>query len=116
MTSRISRYLSEHKCFSPATTVEWLGYYIDTQEMTIAIPQDKLQEVIAECGMWINRKRVNKTMVQSLVGRLAPVANCLLPGRKFLARMLGTLRAFGDKKWTTIDDDFKKDMIGNSLI
>lgn len=78
--------------------------------MTISIPEQKLQEVIAECGAWFNKKRVNKTMVQSLVGRLAHVANCVLPGRKFLARMLGTLRAFGDKKWTTIDEEFIKDI------
>lgn len=102
--------LSDHKCFSPSTTVEWLGYSINTQEMTIAIPQHKLQEVISECSLWFQRKRVTKNMVQSLVGRLAHIANCVLPGRKFLARMLSTLRAFGEKKWTTIDDEFIKDV------
>lgn len=102
--------LSDHKCFSPATTVEWLGYYINTQEMTIAIPQQKLQEVITECSTWFQKKRVTKTMIQSLVGRLAHVANCVLPGRKFLARMLGVLRGLGDRKWTTIDEEFIKDV------
>lgn len=110
LTGHLGLQLSDHKCFKPAQTVEWLGYLINTREMTVSIPEDKLKEVIAECALWFNRTRVNKTMVQSLVGRLAHIANCVLPGRKFLARMLGTLRAFGDKKWTTIDQEFIKDV------
>lgn len=49
-------------------------------------------------------------MVQSLVGRLSHIANCILPGRKFLARLLGTLRAFENKSWTTIDEEVIKDI------
>lgn len=30
LAAHLGLELSEHKCFSPATTVEWLGYYIDT--------------------------------------------------------------------------------------
>lgn len=110
LASYLGLQLAPHKCLEPATQVEWLGYCIDTENMTISIPQDKLQEVVEECGTWLNKKRVTKTMVQSLVGRLSHVANCVTPGRKFLARMLGTLRAFKNKKWTTIDEEFIKDV------
>lgn len=102
--------LSHHKCTEPATKVEWLGYFIDTEKMTVSIPAEKLKEVVEECGTWFHKKRATKTMVQSLVGRLSHIANCVIPGRKFLARMLGTLRAFEDKKWTTIDEEFVKDI------
>lgn len=105
LAKHLGLQLSDHKSCSPANTVEWLGYLINTREMTISIPEEKLKDVVAECGLWFNRSRVNKTMVQSLVGCLAQMANGVLPGRKFLARMLGTLRSFGDKKWTTIDQD-----------
>lgn len=110
LTNYLGLQLSIHKCTEPATRVEWLGYYIDTEEMIVSIPPYKLQEVVDECRTWFNKKRVTKTMVQSLVGRLSHIANCVLLGRKFLARMLGTLRAFQDKKWTTIDKDFIKDV------
>lgn len=110
LAEHLGLQLSTHKCFQPATRVEWLGYLIDTNKMTVSIPPDKLKEVVQECGTWLKRKRVTKTMVQSLVGKLSHVANCVLPGRKFLARMLGTLRAFDDKKWTTIDQEFIKDV------
>lgn len=110
LTKYLGLQLSLHKCFQPATQMEWLGYFIDTQTMTVSIPVEKLNEVVQECGTWLHKKRVNKTMVQSLVGKLSHVANCVTPGRKFLARMLGTLRAFEDKRWTTIDEEFVKDV------
>lgn len=102
--------LSDKKCFAPATTVEWLGYKIDTAAMTIAIPENKLTEVIEECERWFSRKRVTRTMVQSLAGKLAHLAGCVRHGRKFLTRILAALRSDYHKKWLTINDDFIKDV------
>lgn len=110
LTAHLGLQLSLHKCLQPATQVEWLGYFIDTQKMSISITDHKLREVVEECGSWFNKKRATKTMVQSLVGKLSHIANCVIPGRKFLARMLGTLRAFEGKKWTTVDLEFIKDV------
>lgn len=77
LAEHLGLQLSEKKCFAPATSVEWLGYEIDTQAMTIAIPESKLAEVIQECERWLHRKRVTRSMVQSLAGRLAHVAGCV---------------------------------------
>lgn len=110
LTADLGLQLSLQKCLEPATQVEWLGYFIDTQKMSVSIPEAKLREVVQECGTWFQKKRVSKTMVQSLLGKLSHIANCVIPGRKFLARMLGTLRAFEGKKWTTIDQEFIKDV------
>lgn len=110
LTDYLGLQLSSHKCVEPATQVEWLGYFVNTETMTVSIPEEKMREVVNECGAWFDKKRVTKTMVQSLVGKLSHIANCVVPGRKFLARMLGTLRALGDRKWTTIDDEFIKDV------
>lgn len=110
LAQHLGLQLSVHKCFQPTTQVEWLGYFIDTEKMSISIPADKLNEVVQECGTWFDKKRVTRSMVQSLVGKLSHIANCVIPGRKFLSRMLGTLRAFKEKKWTTIDQEFVKDI------
>lgn len=102
--------LSHKKCFSPATCVEWLGYKIDSQAMTIAIPESKLVEVIQECKRWFKRKCVTRAMVQSLAGKLAYMAGCVRHGRKFLARILAHLRADYHNMWLTINQDFLKDV------
>lgn len=102
--------LSLDKCVPPARDVEWLGYRIDTMQMTISIPDVKLAEVLQECHRWFSRKRVTRTMVQSLAGKLSHIAGCVQHGRKFLTRILGALRADATRKWLTVDDEFLKDV------
>lgn len=78
--------------------------------MTVSIPEAKLTEVLDECQAWFHRRRVTRTMVQSLAGKLSHLAGCVQHGRKFLARILGALRADNNKKWLTIDEHFLKDV------
>lgn len=78
--------------------------------MSVSIPAQKLEEVLTECELWEERSRVNKVMIQSLIGKLVHLSNCIQHGHKFLARILNTLRAMDNRNWTTIDSDFKKDV------
>lgn len=110
LADHLGLQLSNKKCMPPSTSVEWLGYKIDTLQMTVSIPEAKLTEVLEECQAWFHRKRVTRTMVQSLAGKLSHVAGCVQHGRKFLARILGALRADSNRKWLTIDEDFLKDV------
>lgn len=49
-------------------------------------------------------------MIQSLLGKLVHLSNCILHGRKFLTRILSTLKAMEARTWRTIDSEFKKDV------
>lgn len=110
LTTHLGLELSHPKCVQPNTTIEWLGYHVDTVAMTISVPAQKLEEVLQECNLWESRSRVNKVMIQSLVGKLTHLSNCIQHGRKFLTRILSTLRAMHERTWTTIDTEFKKDV------
>lgn len=110
VTQHLGLQLSHKKCVPPTTQIEWLGYQVDTVNMSISIPPPKLEEVLAECTIWETRSRVNKVMIQSLLGKLIHLSNCIQHGRKFLTRIISTLRAMGDRNWTTIDIEFKKDI------
>lgn len=110
LTDHLGLKLSHQKCTPPSTVVEWLGYKIDTNFMTISIPQQKMNEVIEECSKWLNRRQVKKSMVQSILGKLAHLAGCVQHGRKFLSRIIATLKQFGDNKWITVNDEFIKDI------
>lgn len=48
--------------------------------------------------------------IQSLLGKLVHLSNCIIHGKKFLAIILSTLRAMDNRLWTTIDAEFKKDV------
>lgn len=102
--------LSPHKCSPPSTTVEWLGYHVDSTSLSITIPMEKLQEILSECERWLSRDKASKRMIQALVGKLIFISNCIRPGRKFLARILATLRNMKDNNWTTLSVPFKADI------
>lgn len=102
--------LSSKKCVAPQTKIEWLGYIIDTVNLTLAIPHKKMGEVLSECDRWYVKKKASKTMVQSLVGKLLYVATCIKQARKFVSRILNTLRGMQADTWITVSEDFFKDV------
>lgn len=104
--------LSHEKCQPPATSMQWLGYNINSEEMYISIPAEKLHQVLQECRQWINRSRASRTMIQSIIGKLVHLANCVRHARKFTTRILATLRSMndGNKSWITLNKDFKADI------
>lgn len=96
--------LADHKCCPPTTSMDWLGYQVNTvKEMSVKIPPEKMNEVLAECDKWLKRRRANKKMVQAIAGKLIFVANCVQQARKFTARILATLRAMQDGAWITLN-------------
>lgn len=78
--------------------------------MTVAVPDKKLREVLQECMKWTGRKKANVKMIQSLVRRLLFLANAITPARKFVTRILATLRTMPDRGWINISEPFKLDV------
>lgn len=110
LAAELGLQLAEKKCFPPAKKVEWLGYYLDSETMSVAIPKTKLTEVLQECEQWLARKRASRKMIQKLAGKLIFISNCVYPGPKFLARILATLSKIGETEWTTLSNHFKADV------
>lgn len=109
-TKELGLDLAIHKCVSPTNVIDWLGYTIDSNEMLVSIPKAKLQDFVKECNTWISKRRASKRAIQSLVGRMAFISNCVTQGRKFMSRALASLRAMGDRDWTTLSDQFRLDI------
>lgn len=112
LAEQLGLQLAMDKCEPPTQMIEWLGYEVNVREMTVAIPKEKLQQVLGECQLWSGRRKASKTMIQSLVGKLIHVANCIPHARKFVTRILATLRymAENNQDWTTISQDFQADV------
>lgn len=104
--------LPHEKCAPPAQLIDWLGYNLDAVNMTLSIAKEKLKKVLAECNLWAAQTKASKQMIQSLVGRLLHLANCVKHARKFTARILYTLRLMiaNNRLWTTFDSQFKADL------
>lgn len=113
LTKELGLSLALDKCEAPSQIIEWLGYEVDVNNMMVTIPPTKMDQVLDECERWRTRKIASKTMIQSLVGKLIHVANCVKHARKFVARILSTLRymASANRPWTTLTPDFLADVL-----
>ena len=91
--------ISTNKLVTPTTKATCLGVELDTENSTIAVPQEKLHDIRQECQQWLSKTTCTKRQLQSLLGR------------PFLNRMLHTLRAAHKQDTIAIDCEFRRDLI-----
>ena len=111
LANELGLTLAPDKCSPPSTEMDWLGFTVNTEIMSVTIPPDKLKETIEECNNWMHITRAHKRRVQSLVGKLVHISKCVLPGRKFLCRILMALRGTPDNGYTNISSEFRADVM-----
>ena len=102
--------LSPDKCQPPTQSLEWLGFHLDTKQMTLTVPKLKLQEILKECSEWVSKKAATRKQVQSLAGKLNHISKCVRPARKFIGRILASLRFAPDNGTFFISNAFKADV------
>ena len=102
--------IAPEKSAYPSTTMEWLGFEFNTVDMQITIPQDKLREVLALMDTWTTRSHATRRDLQVLAGTLNHIALCILPARRFMARILTNLRSAPQTGWVRIDEEARRDI------
>jgi hypothetical protein len=102
---------SVDKACPPSTRMIFIGILFDTQKLTIAIDENRLTEIrlLVEC--WMHKMMASKKELQSLLGKLNFVAQCVKPGRIFISRLLNWLREISDKGSFCIPLDLKLDLL-----
>lgn len=78
--------LAEKKSISPTTRLTFLGVEIDTFDMTLRLPLDKLDELLQTVSFVLKCKKVTLRETQSLLGSLNFA--CRLSGRAFCRRLI----------------------------
>lgn len=71
------------KCSSPAKECVYLGISIDTEEMTVSLPQKKMEKLRKEIRFFENKSRASKKQLQRLAGVLGHCARVIRGGRLF---------------------------------
>ena len=102
--------LSPHKCVAPATVVTWLGYTVDTRNMTVALPEQKIQEALELCSVWLKKEEATRKELRSLFGKLKHIATCIVPANRFLSRILDALKGTPFKGSHPLPSEIKKDI------
>lgn len=81
-------HINWSKVEGPSKCMTFLGIEINSEEMTLAIPKDKLEDTIGLVHTFLARRRSSKKQLQSLVGRLSWLARVVSPGRIFLRALI----------------------------
>ena len=95
---RLNIPVAMEKLEGPTTVLTFLGIEMDTQNSTLRLPKDKVQELKSLIATWSQRKSCTKRDLQSLVGKLQHACKVVRPGRSFLRRMFELLRGTAKKQ------------------
>ena len=98
------------KSVAPTTKMEFLGNTVDTISMTLEVSKHRVVELMNILKNWIHRKSYTKKQLQSLIGKLSFVTNCVRPGRIFISRLLDSLRDMGETQRKQVDKELLLDI------
>ena len=62
--------ISIKKLVQPATKVTYLGVEVNTEDFTVAVPHEKLCNILEMCQNWSQKSYCTKKKLQSLLGCL----------------------------------------------
>ena len=100
------------KVVDPTQKITFLGIELDSKEMCLRLPQDRLGIFREELQSFLSRKRATKRQLQSLTGRLSLAASVVKGGRVFLRRIfnkISLLRHGGHR--TILSFDVRQDIM-----
>ena len=80
--------LAKEKIVGPITNITYLGIDINSSDLTLSVPQDKLEELLIILPTWEHKKTCTKQQLLSLIGKLSFICKVVRPGRTFLRRMI----------------------------
>ena len=102
---------AEQKSFPPCTRIEFLGNIVDSEKMTLEVTADRKTQLTEELKLWRSRKTATKRQMQSLIGKLSFITNCVRSGRIFLSRIIDNIRGLNrPKDRLIITSEFKDDV------
>lgn len=103
--------LAVEKVEGPSPVLEFLGICIDTFNMVIRLPEEKLRRTAVTIERWLHRRNATKREILSLVGVLQHAAKVVRPGRTFVSRMYSIAAAVQELDYyTRLNKEFRSDL------
>ena len=99
-----------NKTVQPTTEMIWLGININSEDMTLSIPEQKLLEIKKLVAFWNNKTVATRNEVQSLMGVLNFISSVASPVRVYTNRVLNFLRSLPKLGTHVITDEVRQDL------
>ena len=88
---KLGFHINWKKVTDPSTKIVFLGIEIDSVNMCLWLPNDKLHQIRDELLQFQTRTRASKKQLQSLAGKLNFCAGVVFGGRVFLRRIIDSI-------------------------
>ena len=109
---RLGVPVAQGKCAGPTSVLVFLGFELDTEQMIIRLPQDKLKRTLSLVQDWTEKKGCRKKELESLLGHLQHAATVIRPGRTFVRRLIELVSAFRDSNhWIRLNASTRSDLM-----
>ena len=94
----------------PTSKIEFLGVWYDFEKQIISVMPSRLRELSQELQEWSSRQKTTRKQLESLLGKLQFVSNCVRPGRVLVLRLREQLTNMKQVGWSWITDEMRKDI------
>ena len=101
-------YKTLEKCMSPDVIQIFLGLLYNLVDLTLTLPDEKLERAVVFLRKWQQKSQCSKHDVQVLLGHLNHIASVLHAGKPFTAFIVDLLKT--DKFPASVDDHLKQDL------
>ncbi|CAG8679794.1 2612_t:CDS:2, partial [Dentiscutata heterogama] len=72
---------NEKSSLVPTNALEYLGFHIDSKNMTISLPRYKIKDTIRECQSILKKQEIHIRKLASIIGKLISTTNAVFPAR-----------------------------------
>ena len=86
--------VATEKTEGPTTVLTLLGIELDSVQLQLRLPRDKLEKLKKLVANWRKRSGCRKRELESLAGHLSHACKVVRPGRRFLRGIFGLLSCF----------------------
>ena len=86
--SKLGVPIASEKTEDPTTVLCFLGLELDSDEMVVRLPMDKVHDIIQKIEAAMSKRKVTLKALQSIIGVLQFACRAIIPGRPFCCRLI----------------------------
>ena len=101
---------SERKTVPPTQQLEFIGNLLDSQQLMLEVTRERKLEVLGELEKWRHKNTCTRRQLESIIGKLQFMSNCIRPGRLFVSRLLSEMKSMRCDLHYLVTDQMKKDL------
>ena len=110
LLEKVGTARSIKKSVAPTQVIEFIGNLVNTIDMTLGVTPQRKVEVLEELEKWRGKVTCMRRQLESLIGKLQFMSNCIGPGRLFVSRLLEEMKGMQRNKVYLVNQEMRKDV------